>query len=105
MMSDGVRNTLSRATFLECVGSTFRLHREPEPPMELTLSEAKALGTPGSTYQSRREPFSLLFHGPKSFYVPQKIYPLEHEAIGTLEIFLVPVGPDERGMRYEAIFN
>jgi hypothetical protein len=37
--------------------------------------------------------------------VPQGIYKLENEKLGALEIFLVPIGPDEKGMRYEAIFN
>lgn len=104
-MSEVALDTLTRAKFLDYVGTTFRLRREPEPPMELTLSEAKALGPCGAPRGGRREAFSLLFHGPKSFYVPQRIYSLEHDQFGTIEIFLVPVGPDERGMRYEAIFN
>jgi hypothetical protein len=30
---------------------------------------------------------------------------MEHAAIGTFELFLVPIGPDREGMRYEAIFT
>jgi hypothetical protein len=30
---------------------------------------------------------------------------MEHEEIGALDIFLVPIGPDEEGPRYEAIFD
>jgi hypothetical protein len=41
--------------------------------------------------------------------MPQAIYPLEHQALGRMEIFLVPIGPDPRGkrkgMQYEAAFN
>jgi hypothetical protein len=25
--------------------------------------------------------------------------------MGTLDLFLVPIGPDYQGMRYEAVFN
>ena len=37
--------------------------------------------------------------------MPQQIVPLEHAALGKLEIFLVPVGLDPEGYRYEAVFN
>jgi len=30
---------------------------------------------------------------------------MEHPGIGTFELFLVPIGPDEKGLRYEAIFT
>jgi hypothetical protein len=36
--------------------------------------------------------------------LPQHIYALEHTSLGKLELFLVPIGPDERGMRYQAVF-
>lgn len=38
-------------------------------------------------------------------HVPQGIHRVEHEQLGSLEIFLVPLGPDQQGMRYEAIFT
>ena len=37
--------------------------------------------------------------------LPQGTYKVEHEKLGTLEIFLVPIGPDKEGLCYEAIFN
>ena len=52
-----------------------------------------------------RDPFSLAFRGPRTPVQPQRIYALEHARMGTLEIFLVPTGPDEDGMRYEAVFT
>ena len=33
------------------------------------------------------------------------MYRVEHEDIGSFEIFLVPIGPDEKGMKYEAVFT
>jgi hypothetical protein len=35
----------------------------------------------------------------------QGVYPLDHEAMGAFELFLVPVGKNERGYQYEAVFN
>jgi hypothetical protein len=47
-----------------------------------------------------RAPFSLVFEGGPSPPLPQAIYPVHHERLGALEIFLVPIAPD----RYEAVF-
>ena len=51
------------------------------------------------------ENYALVFRSRDKTHVPQGIYGIEHEALGLLELFLVPIGPDEVGMRYEAIFN
>jgi hypothetical protein len=52
-----------------------------------------------------RESFSLVFRGPPGPALPQRLYALEEESLGKLEIFLVPIGPDASGQRYEAVFN
>lgn len=49
--------------------------------------------------------FSLMFRGPGQAVLPQATYTLEHAALGTLVIFLVPVGRDPQGVQYQAIFN
>lgn len=51
------------------------------------------------------ERFTLYFLGPGDFYLPQRIYPMEHEALGRLEIFIVPVGIQDKRYQYEAIFS
>jgi len=52
-----------------------------------------------------REPFSLIFRGPRVPILPQGTYPFVGGPADGLEIFIVPVGPDEAGMRYEVIFT
>ncbi len=52
-----------------------------------------------------RTPFTLLFRGPTDAVLPQRIYPMEHPELGAFELFLVTVGPDAEGMRYEAVFS
>ena len=49
--------------------------------------------------------FSLFFRGPADAPLPQATYALEHDELGKLEIFIVPVGRDEQGTDYEAAFN
>lgn len=94
---------LTHESFAKELGTSFQLDYGPEAPLRLELIEA----TPGkqNSVGARRVPFSLLFRGPQQPVLPQKIYPLEHERLGRLEIFIVPLGPDGEGMRYEAIFT
>jgi hypothetical protein len=97
---------VTHATFAELVGSKFRIGSPPSAGVEVELVSATLLGPDRPAPGSKREPFSLLFRGgPTNSYLPQRTYPVTHEKLGTLEIFLVPIGPDQVGMRYEAIFN
>jgi hypothetical protein len=100
-----MRRMLENMTFGDFsgrVGEEFLLEG-PSGAVSLTLAEAVDLARdqPGP----RRSPFSLIFRGPASPIFPQRIWALEHAALGRLEIFLVPIGPDAAGMRYEAVFN
>jgi hypothetical protein len=72
--------------------------------LDLELASAEPLGS-GDPAPGRRRPFSLIFRGPKAPLLAQRIYRLEHATLGPLEIFLVPLGPDAAGLRYEAIFT
>ncbi len=92
---------LTLDTFAAHAGSTFLLQApKGAVPLELVKVTALGHGVPG-----RREPFSLLFLGPDASHVEQRTWSLEHDALGRLEIFLVPVGPSEGRMAYEAIFS
>ena len=50
-----------------------------------------------------RVPFSLLFHAASPTAMPQQTCVLRHPGLGELALFLVPLGPDELGARYEAV--
>ena len=93
-------------TFSGHVGSKFRVHLDASDPLEVELISATGLGgSAGEEPPVRRQPFSLVFRGPGDILLPQRIYPMEHEQIGSFDLFLVPIGPDEKGLRYEAIFT
>jgi hypothetical protein len=51
------------------------------------------------------ERFSVFFNGPGSVRLPQRLYALQHAQMGEFEIFLVPISGNEKGFRYEAVFN
>jgi len=46
-----------------------------------------------------------MFLSPRGPFLPQAIYPLANPALGTLEIFLVPLGPQGDANSYEAVFT
>jgi hypothetical protein len=93
---------LTASTFEPHAGSEFAvcLGDTELPPIRLV---AVARGVPRAG-APRSEPFSLEFVGPAPA-LEQRTYQLQHPALGSLEIFVVPVGLDDEGVRYEAIFN
>lgn len=98
---------LSAADFAPHVDTMFRIAFS-DGQVELRLAEVQELprATAAPSREAARTPFSLLFvHSGATFYLPQRIYTLEHAALGAIEIFVVPLGPDARGMRYQAIFT
>ncbi len=95
-------NSLTKESWSPYLEQEFQLHIENAKPLSMTLVEVTGLGDkPGQT----REPFSLIFSGPEDLLLDQAIYPLQHEELGSLDIFLVPVGPGREGMHYEAVFT
>jgi hypothetical protein len=59
----------------------------------------------GAATAGRRTPFALLFGGPLQPIMPQRTYTLDHERLGSFELFIVPIGPEGAMMRYEAVFG
>ncbi|HKP53594.1 MAG TPA: hypothetical protein VJ183_13195 [Chloroflexia bacterium] len=103
--------TLTAQTFSPYVGETFRLILDGEPQVNMELVSVTETNFPaaarGTVDPLRRMSFSLLFleHDHPSAYLPQRIYHFEHEQLGAMDLFLVPLGPVAGGMRYEVIFN
>jgi len=98
---------LTLTHFAPHVGGRFVLRQDSGPALELELMQVTALGAKGPrpAHLAVRAPFSLLFRAPKEAASTQCIYHLEHETLGGLDIFLVPIGRDEAGLKFEAIFN
>ena len=100
-MPDNLEN-LTVDVFESRVGERFRIRSQPGRELEAELIEARALGKAAG---GRRVPFTLSFRTPQLAALPQAIYGVTHDEIGSYDIFLVPVGPDGEGMVYEAIFT
>jgi len=53
-----------------------------------------------------REPFSLVFRGSKDQQLQQGTFFLNNKNIASsIAVFLVPIGADDQGLCYEAVFN
>ena len=90
---------LTREALIENLNSKFLMPFPNGETLELELAEVvDHRSAPG------QEQFSALFRAPLNAPLVQGIYQLEHAQFGTFGIFLVPVGRDERGVRYEAVF-
>jgi hypothetical protein len=74
--------------------------------MAVRLDLARIDRFPDHPGAPRAAGFALLFVGPAQPILDQRIHRLTNEGLGTLEIFLVPLGPGPEGpARYEAVFN
>ncbi len=69
-------------------------------PTTLQLVEVVEKQTPASV-----ESFSLHFQGPAAPHLPQQIHTLQHEKLGTFQIFLTAVEGNQQSITYEAVFH
>ena len=96
---------ISFAKFVELLHSKFRVHDGVPQPVEVELVEATPYQTGRDTAPAQTGNFSLIFAGPLYPFLPQKTYRFEHDMIGAGDLFIVPIGQDKSGYRYEAVFN
>lgn len=94
--------TLTEEEFSKHVNTKFRV--ASEPPIELELTEVKGyLSRPNE--ETGMERFSAFFQGSGDRLLAQGTYAFEHDAMGAFDLFLVPIAKNEKGFRYEAVFN
>ena len=93
---------LQSSDFSPYLNQTFSVQLQGSEPIHLELVSVTETGE--KSRPEARQPFSLHFLGPvSSQYLLQHIYPLEHQQMGPFDLFLVPLGPENGRMRYEAI--
>ncbi|MBU6340722.1 MAG: hypothetical protein KGS48_04430 [Bacteroidetes bacterium] len=96
-------NTLSIADFEPYLQTEFPIRFTQEVTLPARLIEANLLNTYSSL---ERKPFSLIFRTQqKQEYYVQAIFGVQHPEKGEILMFMVPLGLDAEGMRYEAIFS
>ena len=86
--------------FAKNLNTNFQAHHPQWGSVSLELVSVSELReTP------RQRMFSITFRGPLDCPLEQGSRALSHEAMGNEELFLVPIGREADGFRYEAVFN
>lgn len=88
-----------RGRFAGAVGSTFVVDPEGTPVTMVLDRIADGPSQPGY------EQYALTFRGPGDPVLAQQTFRIDHEGLGTMSIFLVPVGRVGDQIEYEACFN
>lgn len=93
----------TQATFSQYINSIFRLRGFRT--VDVTLEKVEDTLPATVSRSGGRESFVLHFRG-GGVQLPQDTYLVEHAALGTFKLFLVPNGADENGAQsYVATFN
>lgn len=93
----------TQSTFAQYVNSIFRLRGFTT--VDVTLVKVEDTLPAKVSRAGGRESFALFFRG-GSIKLPQDTYIVEHAALGTFRLFLVPSDADENGAQgYVAIIN
>jgi uncharacterized protein DUF6916 len=87
-------------TFAPHLHTLFQVEVAPATFLPFELVEVER----GPTHP-RAISFSLLFRGPADPVYAQRLYHMTHAALGDMDFFLVPLGRDEKGVSYQAVFN
>jgi hypothetical protein len=89
--------------FVACLKTVFHIVYGDGQKLSVELTEVNLLGQ--KPLYPDQKAFSLIFQSTITHYLPQGTYTVEHEKMPTMGVFIVPIGPGNGGMRYEAIFN
>ncbi len=91
-------DTVSSSEFEACLSEIFSLVLI-DGKFPLKLAQVSPLG--GASPESKRKPFSITLKAEHPIRLPQGIYRLENDNLGSFEVFLVQTTPTEA----EAVFN
>ncbi|TCK28080.1 hypothetical protein EV667_2076 [Ancylobacter aquaticus] len=89
--------------FAPRVGESFAVETGQPGPLRIVLREAAVLSARGRP--DGRDGFQLLFEGEGPYCLAQLTHRLHHDALGELEMFLVPIAGDGNRFTYQAIFS
>lgn len=93
---------LKYTDFVPHLNSKFTIHADSEQ-IDSILINVDLKNAQGD--DNNEMSFSIIFQTPKDTSLLQRVYTVEHENMGELDIFLVPIGANVDGLQYEAVFN
>jgi len=97
--------TVTAEDFEQNVGSDFKFRVEVPEGVQAPALKLVSVRRVGVAVDGRRQPFSILFEEDRASPLPQSIYPLAHDGLGDLDIFIVPLSQVGVRCTYEAVFT
>ena len=94
----------SAADFEKCLNTNFRVELTSPRPIDVKLIAVTQRDSEPNE-QAGMERFSVIFAGPLDIFLPQNTFRLTHPEMGEFDVFLVPIGREADGFRYEAVYN
>ena len=89
-----------RDTFAKELGSAFVVKTAEGSSVKVELIEVSDVKE-----RPHQVSFSMLFRVPENYAVDQGLYDIEHENLGAMQLFLVPIVPPADGKVLEAVIN
>lgn len=99
-MSETVVTLPTKDQFLEHVDSKFKARLDDGQVFDFHFFKLDT-----TISNNIQEAFSLLFRAPLEMPPFQNMFHLEHEKLGDMDLFLVPVRKKEDCLVFEAVFN
>ena len=93
---------LNAKVLSEHLHSKFKVHLDSDGKhmLELEIDEVIEPSAPPSLEQ-----FFLILKGPRSPRLNQCTHRMEHEKLGTFDLFITAIAGDDHSITYEAVFN
>jgi len=91
---------LTHEEFSKHVNTKFRIHVNETEAIEAQLTHvSELLASP------QQERFSIVFRASNEPFLGQGTRRFEHDQMEAFDLFIVPIGRNEEGTDYEAVFN
>ena len=93
-------NKLNAKVLSEHLHSKFKVHLDGATTLELEIAQVNEPQAPPNVEQ-----FFLVLKGPHAPRLDQRIHRLEHEKLGTFDLFITAIAGDDHSITYEAVFS
>ena len=91
---------LEHQEFTRHLNTAFRIHLNEAETVEAELTDvSEHLVSP------TQERFSITFRTSNETFLGQGLRQFDHDQMGSFDLFIVPIGRNDKGTSYEAVFN
>jgi hypothetical protein len=91
---------LEHAEFSKHLNTEFRIHLNETETLAAELTNvSEHLVSPA------QERFAITFQASGEAFLGQGLRQFEHDQMGSFDLFIVPIGRNDKGFFYEAVFN